>query len=178
MGPPSPRRWRPSRYGIAALLGGAVLLVATASSILSFLVRQVPARASLFGLPAVALIVAGSYHSGPRRFPVWGRDGALASRAGPVHLHAGRRSARRAALRPRLPAHHRLWPLRDPPAGPQREGALAAGVDRHRLGGDRLDQPGGLGRQPLGRDRRAHAGPRTGSGRLHRLLGGDLRGDL
>ena len=57
-----PRRWRPSRYGIAALLGGAVLLVATASSILSFLVRQVPARASLFGLPAVALMAAGTYY--------------------------------------------------------------------------------------------------------------------
>jgi RsiW-degrading membrane proteinase PrsW (M82 family) len=56
-----PRRWRPTRYGLAALLAGAVLLLATASSILSILVSQVPARASLFGLPAVALVAASTY---------------------------------------------------------------------------------------------------------------------
>jgi RsiW-degrading membrane proteinase PrsW (M82 family) len=56
-----PRRWRPTRYGLAALLGGAVLLLATVSSILSFLVSQIPARASLFGLPAVALVAAATY---------------------------------------------------------------------------------------------------------------------
>jgi RsiW-degrading membrane proteinase PrsW (M82 family) len=56
-----PRRWRPTRYGLAALLAAAVLLVATASSILSFLLSQVPARASIFGLPAVALIGAATY---------------------------------------------------------------------------------------------------------------------
>jgi RsiW-degrading membrane proteinase PrsW (M82 family) len=56
-----PRRWRPTRYGLAALLAGAVLLMATASSILSILVSQVPARASLFGLPAVALVAASTY---------------------------------------------------------------------------------------------------------------------
>jgi RsiW-degrading membrane proteinase PrsW (M82 family) len=56
-----PRRWRPTRYGLAALLGGAVLVLATVSSILSFLVSQIPARASLFGLPAVALVAAATY---------------------------------------------------------------------------------------------------------------------
>jgi RsiW-degrading membrane proteinase PrsW (M82 family) len=55
------RRWRPTRYGLAALLASAVLLVATASSVLSFLLRQVPARASVFGLPAVALVAAATY---------------------------------------------------------------------------------------------------------------------
>jgi RsiW-degrading membrane proteinase PrsW (M82 family) len=55
------RRWRPSRYGLAALLGGAVVLMATASSLVSFLVSQVPARASLFGLPAVVLVATGTY---------------------------------------------------------------------------------------------------------------------
>ena len=56
-----PRRWRPTRYGLAALLAGAVLILATASSILSILVSQVPARASIFGLPAVALVAAATY---------------------------------------------------------------------------------------------------------------------
>jgi RsiW-degrading membrane proteinase PrsW (M82 family) len=55
------RRWRPTRYGLAALLGGAVLLLATASSLLTVLVSRIPARASVFGLPAVALVAAGTY---------------------------------------------------------------------------------------------------------------------
>ena len=55
------RRWRPTRYGLAAVLGAAVLFVATASSILSILLSQIPIRASLFGLPAVGLVAAATY---------------------------------------------------------------------------------------------------------------------
>lgn len=56
------RRWRPSRYSLAALIGAAVLLVSAASSALAFALHQVPARASLFGLPAVGLVGTATYY--------------------------------------------------------------------------------------------------------------------
>jgi RsiW-degrading membrane proteinase PrsW (M82 family) len=52
--------WRPARYWIAGLIGGGVLLVIIASSILAILFQQVPARGTVFGLPAVALVVAAT----------------------------------------------------------------------------------------------------------------------
>src|SRR5205823_1699355 len=52
--------WRPARYWIAGLIGAGVLLVIVASSILAILFRQVPARGTIFGLPAVVLVVAAT----------------------------------------------------------------------------------------------------------------------
>ena len=93
-----PRRWRPTRYGLAALLGGAVLLLATVSSLLSFLVSQVPARASLFGLPAVALVAAATYFGVRGLRPAHqGAECAWAASASAASLHAaGHRSPLRA----------------------------------------------------------------------------------
>ncbi len=56
-----PRRWRPSRYLLAALIGGLALLALLVSSLLSVVTDGLPARATLFGLPAVALAVAAGY---------------------------------------------------------------------------------------------------------------------
>jgi RsiW-degrading membrane proteinase PrsW (M82 family) len=52
--------WRPARYWIAGIIGTGVLSVIIASSILAILFQQVPARGTIFGLPAVALIVAAT----------------------------------------------------------------------------------------------------------------------
>jgi RsiW-degrading membrane proteinase PrsW (M82 family) len=54
------RRWRPARYWLAGLIGAAVLLVIIASSVLAILFQEVPARGTLFGLPAAALILAAT----------------------------------------------------------------------------------------------------------------------
>jgi protease PrsW len=70
---PSP--WRPARYWIAGIIGAGVLLVIIASSILAILFQEVPARATIFGLPAVALVVAATFF-GVRAL----RDHELASR--------------------------------------------------------------------------------------------------
>ncbi len=51
------RRWRPSRYWLAALIGGALFAVLVASSALSIALDSIPHRASLFGLPAIGLVV-------------------------------------------------------------------------------------------------------------------------
>ena len=52
--------WRPARYWIAGLIGAGVLLVIIASSVLAILFQEVPARGTIFGLPAVALVVAAT----------------------------------------------------------------------------------------------------------------------
>lgn len=54
------RRWRRSRYGLAAILVGGLLVVVVLSSIASLALGPVPARATLFGLPAVALVLAST----------------------------------------------------------------------------------------------------------------------
>ncbi len=54
------RRWRPSRYGLAALLGVAVLAALVVSSVASLAIGPVPLRATAFGLPAVAFVVAAT----------------------------------------------------------------------------------------------------------------------
>ncbi|HKF75605.1 MAG TPA: PrsW family intramembrane metalloprotease [Candidatus Dormibacteraeota bacterium] len=54
------RRWRPSRYGLAAIIGIAVVGAVVLSSVVSFAVGPVPARATLFGLPAIALVAAST----------------------------------------------------------------------------------------------------------------------
>lgn len=55
------RRWRPSRYGIAAVLSAVVMLASVLSSALAAVVQGLPARASVFGLPAVVVVVAATY---------------------------------------------------------------------------------------------------------------------
>ena len=52
--------WRPARYWIAGAIGGGVLAVIVASSVLAILFREIPARGTIFGLPAVALIAAAT----------------------------------------------------------------------------------------------------------------------
>ena len=54
------RRWRPSRYWLAAALGAAIVLVLVISSVASLAIGPVPLRATLFGLPAVAFVVAAT----------------------------------------------------------------------------------------------------------------------
>lgn len=50
------RRWRPSRYRLAGLLAATVVTVVLANSALSVIFQRVPARGTLFGLPAVVLV--------------------------------------------------------------------------------------------------------------------------
>jgi RsiW-degrading membrane proteinase PrsW (M82 family) len=58
---PAYRRWgRPSRYWLAAALGGVVLLVLVASSVASLAIGPVPLRATVFGLPAVGFVLAAT----------------------------------------------------------------------------------------------------------------------
>ena len=54
------RRGRPSRYGLAAIIGGLVLLAVVASSVLSFASHLVPAGAGLIGLPTIGFVLAGT----------------------------------------------------------------------------------------------------------------------
>jgi RsiW-degrading membrane proteinase PrsW (M82 family) len=54
------RRWRPTRYWLAALIGGALFGVLVASSALSIALDSVPHRASLFGLPAIGLMAVAT----------------------------------------------------------------------------------------------------------------------
>jgi RsiW-degrading membrane proteinase PrsW (M82 family) len=54
------RRWRPSRYWLAAVLGAGILAVLVVSSVASLAIGPVPLRATLFGLPAVGCVVAGT----------------------------------------------------------------------------------------------------------------------
>jgi RsiW-degrading membrane proteinase PrsW (M82 family) len=54
------RRWRPTRFGLAAIIGAAILLVVVVSSIASFAVGPVPLRATLFGLPAIGSVAVGT----------------------------------------------------------------------------------------------------------------------
>jgi RsiW-degrading membrane proteinase PrsW (M82 family) len=55
------RRWRPTRFGLAAIIGAAVLLDVVVSSAASFAFGPVPLRATLFGLPAIALAAASTF---------------------------------------------------------------------------------------------------------------------
>jgi RsiW-degrading membrane proteinase PrsW (M82 family) len=55
-------RGRPSRYGIAFAIAAIVLVVLVASSILDYVyLDTIPARTSLYGLVAVALVALGTY---------------------------------------------------------------------------------------------------------------------
>jgi RsiW-degrading membrane proteinase PrsW (M82 family) len=55
-------RLRPRRYGIAAAIASLVVVALIASSILNYVfLDTIPARASLYGLLAVALITLGTY---------------------------------------------------------------------------------------------------------------------
>jgi hypothetical protein len=54
------RRWRPSRYWLAGVLGVATLAVLVVSSVASLAVGPVPLRATVFGLPAVAFVAAAT----------------------------------------------------------------------------------------------------------------------
>ncbi len=70
-------RWRPSRYWLAALIGGALFAVLVASSVLSIVLDSIPHRASLFGLPAIGLMAAATIF-GARAFR--GRGATLRGR--------------------------------------------------------------------------------------------------
>jgi RsiW-degrading membrane proteinase PrsW (M82 family) len=54
------RRWRPSRYWLAAALGLAVLTVLVISSVASLAIGPVPVRATIFGLPSAACAAAAT----------------------------------------------------------------------------------------------------------------------
>ncbi len=55
-------RGRPSRYGVAIAIAAVVLAVLVASSILDYVfLDTIPARISLYGLAAVALVALGTY---------------------------------------------------------------------------------------------------------------------
>jgi protease PrsW len=55
-------RGRPSRYGIAIAVAAVLLVVLVASSILDYVyLDTIPARTSLYGLVAVALVALGTY---------------------------------------------------------------------------------------------------------------------
>jgi protease PrsW len=54
------RRWRPTRYGLAAIIGAAVFVALVLSSVASLAVGPVPLRATLFGLPAIGFVVAAT----------------------------------------------------------------------------------------------------------------------
>jgi RsiW-degrading membrane proteinase PrsW (M82 family) len=55
-------RGRPSRYGLTAVVAAIVLVVLVASSILDYVyLDTIPARTSLYGLVAVALVALGTY---------------------------------------------------------------------------------------------------------------------
>jgi len=54
------RRWRPTRYWLAALLGAAILVVLLVSSVASLAIGPVPLRATIFGLPSVGCVAAAT----------------------------------------------------------------------------------------------------------------------
>jgi len=54
------RLWRPNRYWLAGLLGAAILVLLVLSSVASLAIGPVPLRATVFGLPAVALVAAAT----------------------------------------------------------------------------------------------------------------------
>jgi RsiW-degrading membrane proteinase PrsW (M82 family) len=54
------RRWRPTRYWLAAVLGVAILALVVVSSVASLAIGPVPLRATFFGLPSVACVVAAT----------------------------------------------------------------------------------------------------------------------
>jgi RsiW-degrading membrane proteinase PrsW (M82 family) len=54
------RRWRPSRYWLAAVLSVAILAVVVVSSVASLAIGPVPLRATVFGLPAVGFVIAAT----------------------------------------------------------------------------------------------------------------------
>ena len=54
------RRWRPTRYWLAAVLGAGILAVVVVSSVASLALGPVPLRATMFGLPAAGLVVAAT----------------------------------------------------------------------------------------------------------------------
>jgi RsiW-degrading membrane proteinase PrsW (M82 family) len=58
---PRPRQ-RPARYLVAAFVGGVVVIVLVANSLLDYVyLDSIPGRASLYGLVAVALIALGTF---------------------------------------------------------------------------------------------------------------------
>jgi RsiW-degrading membrane proteinase PrsW (M82 family) len=54
------RRWRPTRYWLAGVLGVAIFVSVVVSSVASLAIGPVPLRATIFGLPAVGCIVAAT----------------------------------------------------------------------------------------------------------------------
>jgi RsiW-degrading membrane proteinase PrsW (M82 family) len=54
------RRWRPSRYWLAALLALTILAALALSSLASLAIGPVPVRATVFGLPASALVLGAT----------------------------------------------------------------------------------------------------------------------
>jgi len=71
------RRWRPSRYWLAAVLSVAIFVFLVIGSVASVAIGPVPLRATLFGLPTVGCIVAATvfFLRGVRDQPtVRGRD--------------------------------------------------------------------------------------------------------
>jgi protease PrsW len=54
------RRWRPSRHWLAAIFAGAILAALVVSSVASLAIGPVPLRATVFGLPAVGLVLAST----------------------------------------------------------------------------------------------------------------------
>jgi len=55
------RRWRPTRYGLAAMIGAAIFVVLVLSSVASLAIGPVPLRATLFGLPGIGLVTAATF---------------------------------------------------------------------------------------------------------------------
>ncbi len=54
------RRWRPTRYWLAAMIAAVLLVVVVASSAFSVALGSIPLRASLVGLPAIGLMTAAT----------------------------------------------------------------------------------------------------------------------
>src|SRR5262249_15187790 len=55
------RRWRPTRYWLAAMIGAALFVILVISSVASLAIGQVPLRATLFGLPGIGFVVAATF---------------------------------------------------------------------------------------------------------------------
>jgi RsiW-degrading membrane proteinase PrsW (M82 family) len=54
------RRWRPTRYWLAAALSVAIVAVLVVSSVASVAIGPVPLRATVFGLPAAGCVIAAT----------------------------------------------------------------------------------------------------------------------
>src|SRR5262249_61703564 len=62
------RRWRPTRYWLAAMIAAALFVVLVLSSVASLAIGPVPLRAPLFGLPGDGFVISASFFA-PRELP-------------------------------------------------------------------------------------------------------------